>query len=65
LEKSLLQIETKIVSCHAAVSKTVKQEVNGTVILPPLVFPGLTYGPVKIRRSVHSMHVYMLCFKMH
>ncbi len=23
-------------------SKRVKQEVNGTVILPPLVFPGLT-----------------------
>jgi hypothetical protein len=30
----------KIVSCHTADSKPVKQEVNGTVILPPLVFPG-------------------------
>ncbi len=39
LDKSVLQIETKIVSCHAANSKPVKQEVNGTVILPPLVFP--------------------------
>jgi len=37
-----LQIKTKIVSCHAAVSKPVKQEVNGTVILPPLIFPGKT-----------------------
>jgi hypothetical protein len=34
-----LQIKTKIVSCHTADSKPAKQEVNGTVILPPLVFP--------------------------
>jgi hypothetical protein len=34
-----LQIKTKIVSTHTADSKPVKQEVNGTVILPPLVFP--------------------------
>jgi len=34
-----LQIKTKIVSCHTAESKPVKQEVNGTVKLPPLVFP--------------------------
>ncbi len=33
-----MQIKTKIVSCHTADSKPVKQEVNGTVILPPLVF---------------------------
>jgi hypothetical protein len=33
-----LQIKTKIVSCHTAVSKQVKQEVNSTVILSPLVF---------------------------
>jgi hypothetical protein len=38
---SVLQIKTKIVSCHTADSKPVKQEVNGTVILLPLVFPGL------------------------
>jgi hypothetical protein len=37
-----LQIKTKIVSCHTADSKPVKQEVNGTVMLPPLVFSGLT-----------------------
>jgi hypothetical protein len=35
-----VQIKTKIVSSHTADSKPVKQEVNGTVILPPLVFPG-------------------------
>jgi hypothetical protein len=40
LDWSVLQIKTKIVSCHTADSKPVKQEVNGTVILPPLVFPG-------------------------
>jgi hypothetical protein len=31
--------KTKIVSCHTADSKPVKQEVIGTVILTPLVFP--------------------------
>ncbi len=40
LDLSVLQIKTKIVSYHTANSKTVNQEVNGTVILPPLVFPG-------------------------
>jgi hypothetical protein len=43
LELSVLQIKTKIVSCHTADSKPVKQEVNGTVILPPLVFPDQSY----------------------
>jgi hypothetical protein len=42
LDKSVSQIKTKIVGCHTADSKPVKQEVNGTVILPPLVFPGLS-----------------------
>ncbi len=42
LDKSVLQIKTKIVSCHTADSKPVKLEVNGRVILPPLVFPGRT-----------------------
>ncbi len=32
-------IKTKFVSSHTADSKLVKQEVNLTVILPPLVFP--------------------------
>ncbi len=39
LDWSVLQIKTKIVSCQTADSKPVTQEVNGTVILPPLVFP--------------------------
>jgi hypothetical protein len=42
LDQSVLQIKRKIVSCHTANSKPVKQEVNGTVILPPLVFPACT-----------------------
>jgi hypothetical protein len=42
LDLSVLQIKIKVFSCHMADSKRVKQEVNGTVILPPLVFPGLT-----------------------
>ncbi len=40
LDMSVLQIKTKIVSCHTADSKPAKQEVNGTVTLPPLVFAG-------------------------
>jgi hypothetical protein len=39
LDYSVLQIKTKIVSCHTTYSKPIKQEVNGTAILPPLVFP--------------------------
>ncbi len=38
LDQSVSQIEIKIVSCHTADSKPVEQEVNRTVILPPLVF---------------------------
>jgi len=38
LDLSVLQIKTKIVSCHTADSKPVKQEANSTVLLPPLVF---------------------------
>jgi hypothetical protein len=43
LDMYVLQIKTKNVSCHPADSKPVKQEVNGTVILPPLVFPGKSF----------------------
>ncbi len=39
LNLSVLEIKTKIVSSQTADSKRVKPEVNGTVILPPLVFP--------------------------
>jgi hypothetical protein len=41
LDLSVLQIKTKIVNCHTADFKPVKQEVNSTVILPPLVFPDM------------------------
>jgi hypothetical protein len=34
-----LQIKQKNVSCHATNSKQIKQEVNKTLILPPLVLP--------------------------
>ncbi len=39
LDQSVFQIKTKIVSCHTADSKPVKQGVNGTVILPPFSIP--------------------------
>jgi hypothetical protein len=38
LDESVLQIKTKVVSVPTAHSKPVKQEVNSTAILPPLVF---------------------------
>jgi hypothetical protein len=47
LNWSVLQIKTEIVSCQIADSKPVKQEVNGTVILPPLVFPDLCITLIK------------------
>ncbi len=55
MDYSVLQIKTKIVSCHTAYPKPVKQEVNGTVILPPLVFPCLhpsLKSDVKATRSL-------------
>jgi hypothetical protein len=56
LDQPVLQIETKIVSCHTADSKPVKQEVNCTVILPPtLVFPGY------INTYTHK-HLYIYIF---
>jgi hypothetical protein len=46
-----LQIKTKIVSCHTADSKPVKQEVNGTLILSPLVFPAEVEMPSRVKRT--------------
>jgi len=57
LDWSVLQIKAKIFSCHTADSKPVKQEVNGTVILPPLVFlaPLLWYAPgLKAKRLTEN-----------
>ncbi len=39
LDQSVFQVKTKIVSSQTADSKPVKQEVNGTVILPPFSIP--------------------------
>jgi hypothetical protein len=53
LDYCVLQIKTKIVSCHTTDSKPVKQEVNGTVILPPLVFPDVFHQkhPILAQKS--------------
>ncbi len=40
-----MKIKPKIVSSHTADFKPVKQEVNSTVILPPLVFPVWGFRP--------------------
>jgi hypothetical protein len=52
---SVLQMKTKIVSCHTAVSKPVKQEVISTVILPLLVFPAR--GNIYYRHDDHNMFI--------
>ncbi len=59
LDWSVLQSKTKIVSCHTVDSKPVKQEVNSTVIIPPLVFPGLTRVGCTI---VHIMLIFQIRF---
>jgi hypothetical protein len=59
LDEPVFQIKTKIISCHTAESKPVKQEVNGTVILPPLVFPGHDFDflNVSIPQSGQSLKI--------
>ncbi len=59
LDQSVLQIKTKIFSCHTADSKPVKQEVNSTVILPPLVFPEL--GDVIFAQLVCPLNDVIFC----
>ena len=54
-DKSVLHIKTKIVSCHTADSKPVKQEVNGSVILLPLVLPSWIDGTTYFARTVSYM----------
>ena len=51
-----MQIKIKIVSCCTANSKPVKQEVSRTVILPPLVFPGLSLTKKAADMSKTSAH---------
>jgi hypothetical protein len=55
LDYSVLQIKTKIVSCHTADFKPVKQEVNGTVTLRPLVFPALSNATPYLRNTVQAV----------
>ncbi len=55
-----MHIKTKMVSCHTADTKPVKHEVNGTMILPPLVFPGFEYfaqmdGQVEYLESLRTL----------
>jgi hypothetical protein len=42
LESAVWQMTIYVLICKTDLSKPVKQEVNGTVILPPLVFPDWT-----------------------
>jgi hypothetical protein len=55
----------KVVSCHTTNSKPVKQEVNGTVILPPLVFLVVSieyYKSIQINESTFgSVHCEQIC----
>ncbi len=58
-----MQIKTKIVSGDTADSKPVKQEVNGTVILPPLVIPVRTLDLRTMSRVFYRSIVYFRCDK--
>jgi hypothetical protein len=58
LDESVLQIITKIVSWHTAYSKPVQQEVNGTVILPPLVFPAWGKFPTLLKTTLLNRRVW-------
>jgi hypothetical protein len=60
LDYSVLQIKTKIVSCHTADSKPVKQEVNSIVILPHLVFPD--YSRTNFLKSPFPFYIFGQCF---
>ncbi len=42
LESAVWQLTIFVFICKTDLSKPVKLEINGTVILPPLVFPGCT-----------------------
>ena len=56
-----MPIKTKIVSCHTADSKPVKQEVTGTVKLPPLVlFPGLARHETILAKIIDTVHKELL-----
>ncbi len=54
LDQSVQQIKTKIFSSHTTDSKPVKQEVNGTVKLPPFSIPRLRVWIVLIDRKRQS-----------
>jgi hypothetical protein len=58
LDLSVLQINTKIVSCHTTDSKPVKQEVNSTVI-PPLVFPDIRYKIILFLATSPYLFLYL------
>ncbi len=58
LDQSILQIKTNIVSCQTTDSQPVKQEVNRTVILPPLVFPG--YSVTQLHETMEEEKI--LCW---
>jgi len=45
-----------MVSSYTADSKPVKQEVNCTVILPPLVFPGLIVSKAFMSINIKSLN---------
>ena len=55
-----MQIKTKIVSSQTADSKPVKQEVNGTVILPPLVFPDMLQGSTGYKFIILFFFVFLV-----
>jgi hypothetical protein len=56
LELAVLQLTIFVFICKTDQSKPVKQEVNGTMILPPLVFPGFVFKKLIITIILPEVH---------
>ncbi len=54
LEPAVWLLTIFVFICKTDSSKLVKQEVNGTVILPPLVFPARTFCTCACHHSPHA-----------
>jgi hypothetical protein len=65
LESAVWQLTIFDFICKTNYSNPVKQEVNGTVILPPLIFPDGTYYFAKVISYEHKLwkqHLFVYTF---
>ncbi len=57
--------KNKIGSCHTADSKLFKQEINGTVILPPLVLLAHTHTHTHTHTNTNTHTYVYICIYKH